>query len=397
MTKHVHPESLLCIPLVAQMLTDSRVPLKARAIDDAWRTHEAIPISVSGFNPLARCVFYPVRSPVAKWLKAPWASSRALNRGDDLLRSVLFAVHDYLHVWSYLAISELAPEIGFGRAPISADNFESFVFCHLLSETAATVGLDYWYLSTVEINKVCPIGSAVTGLTVSYREQHLPEYQRFNPLFQVQDRKFFGLLHRFYCDGTFRGFDSADLRKSPLLWRWLEHELRYAENQRRYCRMWFSYLAYGHCKWPRSKLIAPVRGERRHWRLAEELGELLWSKVKLGRDEQVGRPAAFSWTAPRTADPDFRFLNAARFDIDRLVRLERQGFVPEEQSFKHWLCQFMSRFEYATFDPELIEAIELIGPRRSFALSRAVFGGQKQISRSGAELHREPRDLMTLN
>lgn len=395
--KRLHPESLLHIPLVSQMLSDRAIALAPRAVDDGWRSAGDIPISVGGFNPLAGRVFYASRSSFARWLRAPQASARPLNREDSLLYTVLFAVHDYLHAWAYRAISELAPELGFGRVPLDADNFEAFVYCHILSETAATVGLDYWYLSTVDLNEVCPIGTTMTGLTVSYREADLPEYQRFNSRFRVQDRRFFERLHRFYCDGHFRGFNIDDLQQSPLLWRWLEHELRYGETQRRYCRMWFSYLAHGECSLPLSALNAPVRSSARLKRLGAELGELLWEKVKLGKTRRFSRAEPFRWTAPRTARPDFRFLNASRVDVDELVALEQEGFVPGEASFKHWLCQYASRFEHARFDEALAGTLDLLIQTRSFALVRSMFRGQKRIPHGEAELRREPRDLMTLN
>ncbi|MGZ3697660.1 MAG: hypothetical protein ACXVCH_06165, partial [Bdellovibrionota bacterium] len=105
-----HPQSLLRIPLVKQMLTDPRIPLVPRNIDQDWRYLGVIPDSVVGFNPQRSSVYYARKSYFAEWLEQPRRSTRELNEQDYLVREVLFAVHDYLHAWAYLAIRELTPK-----------------------------------------------------------------------------------------------------------------------------------------------------------------------------------------------------------------------------------------------------------------------------------------------
>src|SRR5688572_16545693 len=103
----------------------------------------------------------------------------------------------------------------------------------LLSEAAATVGVDYWWLCAVELGELLPIGTRVRGgLTTSYHERDRSEYRRFYPELEVQSLAFFGDLCAFHCNGEFVGFDGDDLARSPLLLAWLTQELRYGERQR---------------------------------------------------------------------------------------------------------------------------------------------------------------------
>ena len=99
-------------------------------------------VTLAGFNPFLRSLFYANNSALSRWLAGPYGSARDYNEGDHLVREVLFAVHDYLHCWSAAAIAVLAPRSRFDTGPILRDNLEDFVYCHLLTEAAATAGLD---------------------------------------------------------------------------------------------------------------------------------------------------------------------------------------------------------------------------------------------------------------
>jgi hypothetical protein len=157
----LHAESPLKIPLVRQMLGDGTVALRPRAVDSRWRDRGRMMRVAPGFNPFVGAVFIPRSGGLEQWLAAPQRSARRFNADDRMFYDLLFAVHDYLHVWSTRLIQCLAPELGFGTAPVTRDNFDDYVFCQMLSEAAATVGLDYWYLSTVELDEVVPIGSTI--------------------------------------------------------------------------------------------------------------------------------------------------------------------------------------------------------------------------------------------
>lgn len=207
------------------MLSDPHFKICERAIDCNWFYNNEIPTSVAGFNPIADQAYIGRYSQFSSWLKKPNHSPRDFNFRDQLMREVLFAVHDYL-----------------------------------------------------------PVGTTLSALTAKYHESHVKEYLRFNPKLRVQHLSFFKTLTQFYCSGKFIGFDLMSLKQSPLIYRWLEHEISYGEIQRSYTRDWLLYL-----------MEAPINIKRRDlekriavtelWQknLVEEISEKLWEMVKLGR------------------------------------------------------------------------------------------------------------------
>jgi len=384
-----HRESLLRIPLVRQMLADPQARLTPRAVDRAWAYAGAIPLSVAGFNPLTRRMFYGARSRLASWLRAPEGSARRWNAGDHLLHEVLFAVHDYLHVWAYLAICHLAPELGFGTAPLTAANLDSMAFCHLLSEAVATVGLDYWYLATVQLDEVCPIGTTIpAGLSISYHRRHLGEVRRADPGFDAQRPAFLGQLVDCYCRGAMRGFDRRDLDRSPVLARWLGHELGYGRTQRSLARAWLAYLAAVPIALDDAALGAPIAcGAPWQRRLSRAIGALLREKVVGGVLHRF-RPALGAravWRARRDGALDFRFLNA------RLVPAE-MARIPAE-AFPFWVWQTLSAHEHARVDPRVMDLVPAVLERRDPALLAFLLRGARPLPAVGPE----PRELLIPN
>ena len=105
---------------------------------------------------------------------------REANEGDRLMYELLFAAHDYLHAWSLQEIVALVPNLGVGTTTIDGANLEDLVFVQLVTEVAATVGLDYWYLSCVDLTEMFDLGFMIQSLTRPYRESHASEYRRFN-------------------------------------------------------------------------------------------------------------------------------------------------------------------------------------------------------------------------
>lgn len=379
----LHPESLLRIPLAAQLFADPGVAIVVRGIDSRWAYSEIVGTRIDGFNPFHGAVFVGRESHLARWLPHREESARPFNRKDGLVGELLFAVHDYLHIWCYRWIASLWPELGFGTAPITPANFEDMVFCHLLSEAAATVGLDYWYLACVRLDEVVPVGSVHQGLTVSYREEHGDEYRRFHPSLEVQRAGFFETLTRFYCDGAFRGFSADDMERSPVLQRWLAHELGYGDLQRRYCREWFAWLSGGTIKLKDSELGRPVRGSRaRQRRLTAEIGERLWAKVK--RNELCAADQGFDserlWSPP--AGPRrYQFVN-----------LNRDGLPAKESvaglsaiSFRYLLHQFIAGFDHGEFPDDALALLPILYGERNFELGRCLLQGLTRLPASPQE------------
>jgi hypothetical protein len=388
----LHRESLLRIPLLAQLLDDPGFTIVRRGVDSRWSYEETIATRVDGFNPFHNAAFVGTHSHFARWLPHRYESARRFNQGDELMSEALFVAHDYLHAWTYRWIGDLCPHLGFGRRPITRRNVEDMVFCHLLSEAVATVGLDYWYLSTVDLAREVPIGTLQRGLTVSYREAWTGEYRRFNPALEVQHPAFFRQLAQFYCDGVFVGFGARDLRSSPAIDAWITHELRYGRLQRRYCRQWFSYLSAEDLQFTESELDAPVAHDA-VWqkRLAIQIGERLWAKVKQGEMclPESEPDAAEAWSAPVHRPPDFRFLN-----LNRCTPLAAEAVkaMPEE-SFDYLMRQYVSRFDYEAFPAEALGVFTLIREERDFKIGDRLLQGVKRLPVA----RDEPRNLFLYN
>lgn len=392
-SRSVHAESLLRVPLVRHMLEDTAVRLVARAVDARWHYEKLVPVKIGGFNAASGALYYPVKSFLARWLCEPESSARKHNENDVLVSEVLFAVHDYLHVWAYRAIHELNPSLGFGLEAVTRKNLEDFVFCHLASEAVATVGLDYWYLCTLSLNEVCDVGTNLNrGLTVGYHERYAREYERFAPGFRVQQKAFFATLATFYCSGVFHGFDEGALRESPLILRWLDHELRYGQSQRRYARQWLAFLSKENLSHDAEALDAPVPVTRKWQRdTLRALGEWLWEKVK--NDRLHGFTSRFrgpGWRSPQKKPADFRFVNLNWFpSIDGALRAPSSP-DPESQTYR--LYQLISRFDFGRCDTALVEAIPFLLQSGDLGLAERLLGAERRVPRCEGE----PRDLLLL-
>jgi hypothetical protein len=390
--RSLHRESLLHVPLLAQSLDDPAFAVVRRGIDSRWKYEDVIATRLDGFNPLRSAAFIGAHSRLDRWLPHRHGSARPFNQGDELVSEALFVAHDYLHVWTYHWVDALCPELGFGHAPITSRNFEDMVFCHILSEAVATVGLDYWYLSNVDLSDVVPIGTLQKGLTVSYRTAWQGEYHRFNPQLNVQHPSFLGQLTRFYCGGVFVGFGVEDMRSSPAIDAWLTHELRYGQLQRRYCRQWLAYLSHDDIKLSESRLDAPVAwGASWKKRLTAELSDRLWAKVKHGEMCSPGarQDADRTWSAPARRQPDFRFLNLNRCPMPSPAAVKA---MPDE-SFEYLLRQYVARFDYESFPEEALGVFTLIRDERDFSIGDRLLKGIKRLPAAPSE----PRDLFLYN
>jgi hypothetical protein len=368
------PDSLYRIPLVRMMVEDPCVRFRTRAMDHTWKYRRIVNAPLGGFNPAVGAVFVPGRSRIAKWLADPTAPARPLNHGDELVGEVLFAVHDYLHVWAYRAIREACPDLDFEAKGASGKDLEDLVFCHLVTEAVAVVGLDYWYLSTLDLNSVVDLGTMHTTLTVPYHERNIAEYRRFNPSWSAQDVSFFEKLVRAYCTGVFPGFSEGDLAASPMLLDWMRKELLYGCDQRSYARQWFAFLAGVDASPSRAGLVrACACDEPWKQRLVRDIGRMLWAKVKEGEVHTFSATSAVDVTAYDRVGGrlDFRFVNAARFDLEDPAVLARIDHRPESMT---WLLrQVVGMHEApAKLDVALLQrALDT----RDLGLVRAVLAG----------------------
>jgi hypothetical protein len=374
------PDSLLHIPLVRMMLGDPCVRFRRRAIDAEWVYRRTVP-STGGFNPALGAVYYGARSKLAAWLHDPSSGAREHNRSDTLLHEVLFAVHDYLHIWAYRVIRELLPRLEFGRAPVADERFEDHVFCHLLTEAAATVGLDYWYMCTLDINDVVDLGSTMSSLTVPYHDRHLAEYRRWCPSLEPQAASFFATVVDVYCRGVFPGILNGHVRQSPRLLSWMEKELLYGKRQRVYTREWLSFASGRPLHAPMAEIARPCIADKDWQReVITELGQLLWEKVKLGKVQIFGRDNGGVDEreydlVPATGLLDFRFVNALRADLDDPAIVARMD--PRTQPAEYAINQYVSRY---VFDDELdTEGLLAALAARSFPQIKALCASLERV------------------
>jgi hypothetical protein len=386
------PESLLRIPLVRQMLSDPSVKLCQRAVDSRWVYERPEPWQSMGFNPFYGAVFYGKHSQFSAWLGEPESSARNFNENDFLVREVFLAVHDYLHCWAVNAIQSLKPELGFGTKRISRKNFEDFVFCFLLTEAAATVGLDYWYLGVTDINDVCPIGTALTTLTSYYTEKDEAEFRRFARGFTAQDKKFLGWLTRLYCGHPLEEFSAWDRYHSPKLRRWLDKEVDYGRLQREYARRWLTFLS-GDEPFMQDA-TAPLVVEKPWMQaLVGDLSELLWEKVRKGKPQffKSAPDPEEVWQSSPKKTPDFSWMNLNRSRLEQVRKYcGASDRVPSE--LEPLARQLVWTLDYSRADREKVLSFSSKDLTQDFEKTMAFFKTQPRVSRVGWE----PRDLFLL-
>jgi hypothetical protein len=383
--------SPLRLPLVRQMLSDPTVAIRARAIDGRWHEQGLIGSAMGGFNPFHGTIFHARRTGLDAWLADPTRSARPHNLRDGLVRPLLFAVHDYIHVWATRLVQRLAPGLGFGAGRVTRANFDDQLFAMLLTEAAATAAVDYWWLCTIDLAEELPVGTRLRdGITTPYHERQVAELRRFHPELEVQSPAFFADLCAFYCSGEFLGFDADDVARSAVLHAWLEKEIRYGEKQREICRAWLAYLAHDDVVIPADRLADPVDADTPDRRaLVEAVGEALWRKVKLDELQPLAASAEEPFASPADRRPDLRFCNLNTLDDARAFA--PRAFSAEE--FEHLLAQAVSRCDLDRFDRELVKLFPVLREKRDAPLLRALVRGQPRVEGAAGE----PRDLLVLS
>ena len=392
--KTIHRESLLNFHPVRHVFEDNCVTIKKRGVDARWYYNEEISETVSGFNPLRSTIYVAKHSHLEEWLENKEKSARKYNTyNNKLVSEVLFLAHDYLHVWAFNWIRKLVPKLGIGEKKITKKNIEDLVFCHLITEAVATVGLDYWYMCVIDADKICPIGVNFDGLTVSYRYQNEEEYRKFYPNLRVQTPEFFEKIATFYCTGEFLGFGKGDLDQSPVIFEWLSHELAYGENQRVFVRNWYSYLSNEDILYSEEELKSKIDVSKA-WekKLVKKLGLLLWDKIKNNTVHSPGLNIDRDrcWKSNHKKPLDYKFIN---YNVVKKTNPKYQGKPSDSDNFNFWLKQFLAQHDFGKVDDQILRILSLIKEKNDPQLIQYLFRNHKRLRSERGE----PRDLFLLN
>ncbi len=359
------------IPLLHHLLNDPYIKIVQRAVDNEWVYQNVLSNKMSGFNPSHRAIYISYQSNLGHWLRRV-KQSRFKDTHRILNMEILFLIHDYLHCWGYLMIQELLPKLRFGFGKINKKNAESYVFCHLLTEAIATVGLDYWYLCTLSPNKLRNlglnyIGLKYRGLSVTYHECNLRNHQKFNKNFTAQRVKMFGDIASFYCSGSFPYFSMRNIEKSSSLKKWLSHEFDYGKKQRIFTREWISYLSEKKVEFNKNKLDKPVLINKAWQRkLIAEIGEKLWDLIKHNKQHEFQniQKKIRSWKRIKMKTPDFRFTNLNKLN-KKYIKLIKKDLNYEE-NFWFFCQQYLSNFTYNNTPKKFIDHFGKLNAKRLF-------------------------------
>jgi hypothetical protein len=126
--------------------------------------------------------------------------------------------------------------------------------------------------------------------------------------------------------------------------------------------------------------------------LMAELGRELWTLVHSGTGTAREVGGSFPpWASPIERPPDFRFVNIASVDLEQLAHELAAGLHTEE-SARFAFDQFISRFDYHAFDPELRAVVRALRRTSDLKLALRLFRDQRRLAADVAE----PRDLFFL-
>ena len=323
---------------VAHFRKDPHFAIVPRPIDDTWRMAR-IANATTGFNPSRHACYVASTGILAEWLDDPDAFEGTPGRQKALAYQVMLVAHDYYHCWAYRLFRDLLPSFRV-VTPSTPETLQEQAFFLILSETVATLALDYWYLSRAGLRRRIGLRDDLGPLTVSYHERHLKRCRQADPELVVQNPAFFQRLAGLYLDGIFERIGPEDLTDNPELSAWLRGELRISTHQRNLALNWLAWLGG-------LKIDAAFRAHRfgdlsiRHADLIAEVGRRTWAKVRHGRHDFLPIPEdQGTWTASHDAPVDCVFANLQQAGT-RGVALDGQGtkswdaFVDQSLSTRH--------------------------------------------------------------
>lgn len=321
--------------------------LTQRGVDTRWTDSGLIPWNMTGFAPQNGLVYYSPASGIEKlWSDGlpGMKNSEMLNRA---MEAHLWCIHDYLHIWCYSIMNEAMPELGIGNVDISSTNIEAMVYCHLLSEVCAVVGLDYWYLSNMDLANEVGVNLKLRTLSTTYNFEKLEDFRKVSPDFNPQSKSFFFDILHLFCYSEIIGADSARLNESSEFCKWAKHELKYSLLQREYTRLWLSHI--GGFSMDYLQLSSPVDYSS-GWKveLAKICSDALWDNL-MGNTWNKHKILNSSWSGKTI---DFRFTNICALDSShiRKTMLSNKVYGLQAQMLGY---QYLCQFDWDLMDPEL--------------------------------------------
>ena len=341
----IHPQSLLNIPLIDFVIKQKNAPILARPVESKWTYKGIFPISAAGFNPFCGKLFCAENSVFNRWLPQAHESAIPFNNGEWLVYECFFVVHDYLHLWAISEMLEDLPYLKTAEVILDEKTISDLEFLYIVSEAAATVCLDFWYLAKTDINTLCPINSHFKGLTSVYQEADLNNYQQYNKDFEVQSPSFFQWIVNGYCSGEFEGFSVDDLKENKKLSDWLGKEVTIAHKQVWFIRHWLHYLA-GLDEPDEAAISDPIKidtSERES--IISRLGDKLW-KIAQGELLPEMRPFNINIKSDVAGNKlDFRFINM--LSLDNWEQLTERNYDDVSvQQFAYFAAQYLSAFQF---------------------------------------------------
>ncbi|PRX19162.1 hypothetical protein B0G75_13925 [Paraburkholderia sp. BL18I3N2] len=360
-------------PIVRFVFTQDAVALVQRPIDMNWYYRKISPISVNGFNPFGRQIFYGRNSYLEKIIVGCTDPIGDVEI-DWYLYEVFFAVHDFIHIWAISALLPFFPKCTEPRAFEESDSVDELAYILLMSEVSAVVAMDYWMLSTINLSD--DLGPAVRFrcLTTPFKQDSICDTKKLSAEFAVEGHSFFEWLAKGYFDGVFLGFEGIDVSLLRDLAPWLVKERRVGVSQRSLIKAWISYL----------RLLAGGSGNEvtlilnSHQRIEamHALAGELWSIFgEAGGASALPLKSAQEVYLPTSSFPvDFRFIDLTRIDLD-FATLTHSDLSTKQ--FGYFAAQYISLFDYNDeYEFDAVDFDEAVRGRSMQALFR-VFGGVK--------------------
>lgn len=369
-------------PIAKLVLVDYFPFLRARPIDLTWNYDEIVPISVSGFNPLAGSVYFAELSHLSTFLFGD--DSLPVNRPDWYLYEIFFAVHDFLHVWSASYMLERVPECIDLHEGLNGSTARNLAYILMMSELSAVVGLDYWMLSHCDVAALLGIDVKFKGLTTSYRAADAEIAREFWPDFEVRDASFFDWLARGYFDDDFGAFDLVDAPRVANKLPWVRKEWHMGVRQRQVLARWLDYLR---------RDGEPERGVeifsgalRSCSDLSLGLCEALWS-ISSGQFTEIQRQQIVSCAMPAALrlPMDFRCVNVGALGS---LPSDRDLAAISDRSWYYFVCQRVSGFRLPRGSVLEASSLNDIIVGRDLSKLRALLAPLEPLeSEDGAGLH----------